>query len=137
MPKFSHIDLLKKLITKTGIIIQAKGISMYPTIKPGDRLFVSPFKKIYPGDIILFSFKNNLIAHRAILAKDSWVLTRADYGGFITIDKKNILGKIIVIKRGNKFVKLNPWIKIYKTLAGLVRGFDKLNHKVINNKEVK
>ena len=77
---------------------QARGRSMLPTIADGDFLHVEPVERIRlkRGDVVLFTRKNQLKAHRIIARQgDSW-LTRGDASTEIdgVIGREQIMGRV-------------------------------------------
>jgi signal peptidase I len=73
LKEFSEIDLIetvKEVLAKgKSVEIPATGYSMYPTLKPGDRVMVKPLlKDQIPvlGSIVVFRDNDQLIIHRLI-----------------------------------------------------------------------
>lgn len=90
-----------------------KGYSMYPTIKPNDRLFISPavVDDVNPGEIIAFFKQGEMIAHRVIskaVDPQQGVFLRAlgdnnTYPDLIDITDENLIGVVTKAKRGRRF----------------------------------
>ena len=80
-----------------------EGDSMQPTLQPPIAVLVKPvpFDDVSAGDIVIFSYRNNLIVHRAVKKignawltqgdnlknRDSMKVTRAIYRGTVYIDR--------------------------------------------------
>ena len=76
---------------------------MQPTLQPPIAVLVKPvpFDDVSAGDIIIFSYRNNLVVHRAVKKigrawltqgdnlknRDSMKVTRATYRGTVYIDR--------------------------------------------------
>jgi signal peptidase I len=78
---------------------QAKGRSMWPTIRDGDVLQVrsASFEKLRAGDVVLFKSGNGLRAHRIIRRRGDFFITRGDAGveNDGQIRREEILGKVV------------------------------------------
>ena len=114
-------ELTQSLIAiykKVGKIssFKCEGRSMLPLIAPGSmvRLEHLPAKKIRLGEIIAFKRSSHLVVHR--------VLKKYHYqGNFLFLEKgdsnlragiveeKNVLGKIVKVKRGKKLITLDTY----------------------------
>lgn len=86
------------------ISIKAKGHSMMPLIVPGDSLQIHKVDAntfLSWGDIIVFLYKGELIAHRIILRLSNRIITKGDnsYQKETLYSRKGIVGKVIVIKK--------------------------------------
>jgi hypothetical protein len=60
------LDLLKQ---GHSVEIPASGYSMFPILRPGDKVVVSPIKEIdliTPGDVIVVHRENSFIMHRLV-----------------------------------------------------------------------
>jgi signal peptidase I len=91
---------------------QAKGFSMFPFIREGDFITISPFKSSSPrlGDVVAFHppETQKLFIHRVIWKKGDSSLIRGDNApsadGFLP--RANILGRVIRLERNGKRVYL-------------------------------
>src|SRR5205823_8827383 len=54
------------------------GASMQPTIAPGDTLTLHCTDDVAPGDVIVYVFLDQIIAHRLLIRRGDWFLTRGD-----------------------------------------------------------
>jgi len=80
-----------------AIEIHAHGYSMFPLLRPGDKLLVQPQKGSFQaGDIIVFDRGDIFVAHRLIDIKQDRVLCKGD--GFATYDNpinlQQVVGKV-------------------------------------------
>jgi len=106
---------------------RCEGRSMLPLIAPGSMVSIDhlPAKKIRSGDIIAFRRSSHLVVHR-VLKKyyrqgDLFFLEKGDSNlraGIV--EEKDVLGKVIKVKRGEKPVALdsNTWRLINYLMAG-------------------
>lgn len=81
------------------------GNSMRPLIRDGDYLTVSPANHLKKGDIVLyFSPSNKLVVHRISKIKNNLIITKGDSvrGLDCPIKRETVLGKVVMIERGNK-----------------------------------
>jgi signal peptidase I len=112
--------------------LEVSGLSMLPSVRPGDILFIerSDMREISAGDTVLFARQGKLVAHRVISKSArgdmSLVITQGD--GLLSPDDPvspaELLGKVCQILRDGEFVELagdpNFWARgTYK----LVRRF--------------
>jgi len=100
------------------ITIQVKGCSMAPLIESGDAIKIQKKNsnvRLSWGDIIVFLYKGELIAHRIIALFPHKIITKGD-NAFQkeTLPKKAIIiGKVITILKKTKTINLNqPFIRV-------------------------
>jgi len=109
-------DLLKE---GKKIRIEAKGYSMYPTIKPGYNVYIEVYRnpdEVDCGDIIAWKQDENIILHRVVHSYESdnknYFITRGD--GSLQSDSpvqfNHIVGKAIRVESGKK-----TWVPTSKT----------------------
>jgi len=86
-----------------------KGPSMNPTLKPGDRLFVTPCdgRKIQRGDVVVFTppRADYKIIHRIISVEPQGIKTRGDNNNQVDpwlLRHDQILGRVFFSERGNR-----------------------------------
>jgi signal peptidase I len=101
-------DLLKE---GKQIKIEARGYSMYPTIKQGNTVYIEAYSKleeVLVGDVIAWKKGSNIILHRVIniygSGNNTFFETRGD-GSLntdppLTYDK--ILGKAVLVETGKR-----------------------------------
>ncbi len=123
------LDLLR---SGYGVRFQARGWSMYPTIREGDILTVEPAdaSQVEQGDILLCTTAGRLVAHRAISVdtprsgKVRFLLRgdgREQPDGYVPAG--DMLGKVVAIERNGRKIRLTGRLSKaqQKTGAVLVR----------------
>jgi signal peptidase I len=73
--------LLADVLRRYGRVrLRATGTSMRPAIAPGDILLVErcAFHTLNPGDIVLFTDRRRIFAHRLLESRGPFVVTRGD-----------------------------------------------------------
>lgn len=91
-----------------SVRFHAKGFSMWPFIKDGDIVTISPIQGTTPriGDIIVFTRPESkvLVVHRIVGKRGTMVLAKGDCNtdpdGWIPL--ANLLGRVVQIKRRGK-----------------------------------
>lgn len=112
---------------------QAKGSSMWPFIKDGDRLTVSPIRGSLPGigEVVAFTRpgSRSLWLHRIIGRKDEGYLLCGDCAQEADgeIPRENILGRVTKVERNGRTVQLgfgrDRWIVVVLTRTKLLSSF--------------
>jgi len=87
--------------------MSASGVSMLPTILPGDSLLIekATLKEVATGDIVLYSRGDSLFIHRLIqLDRDgAGFVTRGDsMASPDPAGPKDLLGKVVAIERNGR-----------------------------------
>jgi signal peptidase len=115
---------------------------MHPTIRHGDVITVEPVapSKLKRGDIILYRFQNDFIAHRIvnIEERDGCGLTfilrgDASVTSDAPVKPEQVLGKVVCLERDQRIIdpysqRVRLWSIIYKCLARVKRiVFQKLS----------
>ncbi len=109
-------DVVSDLLRRGhSVRFQAKGGSMYPTIREGEAITVAPAQPagIRRGDVILVRSTRGLVAHRVVSA------TRGAGGSFVyvlrgdaaaasdePVEESAVLGKVIAAERGGRIASL-------------------------------
>jgi hypothetical protein len=96
---------------------QARGQSMYPTIRDGERISVEPVcaLEFKPGDIVLYHRQGRVMAHRVVNRKRTsdgdLLLVRGDasLNGNEPVKAEQVLGKVVAVERDSRCVKLDSW----------------------------
>jgi signal peptidase I len=99
------------------------GPSMKPTLKPGDRLRVSPYRsqQIRRGDVVVFvppAGTANII-HRVIYAGSEGIKTRGDNCNQVdqwVLSPDCILGRVVCVRRRHR------WLRVYGGSLGHLLG---------------
>lgn len=108
-------ELAVEVLRSSGRLrLRTTGASMLPAVWPGDILCVRSHEatKALPGDIVLFSRRGRLVAHRVVERIMSpngiqWV-TQGDSaaGHDAPVSSQELLGRVVAIQRG--FQQLTP-----------------------------
>jgi len=132
MSKFKGIseDLLNNGI---DVRINSRGLSMFPFIRTGDKITISPEKNLNIGDIIVFKRNEEKVCHRLVKTYEKegikYFRTRGDssFDFDEPITANQILGKVIRIERENVTLARRIMLLIYPVLK-----FGRLNAFVIS-----
>lgn len=121
------LDLVESVINDDiSLIINMKGFSMFPTLRPGDRGLIEKCNPatLKKGDIVVFRLAQKFIAHRLIeirnIDEKTVFITKGDNNSFIDqpFDTAALIGKITSIYRGTHTVKMTTLsMNIRKTEA--------------------
>lgn len=96
-------QLLKKVMTlemmdKTKFSLVVCGSSMLPTIKEGDIIDVTLFKKYYVGDVVAFFYNNKLLVHRIVKYVNELLYCKGDNSFRIEkVSYSDVVGKVVSI----------------------------------------
>jgi SOS-response transcriptional repressor LexA len=92
------VDLLER---GHAVRFRAHGDSMHPVIRAEDVLHVEPRRDFRAGDVVLLLADRGLTAHRVIVRKGDWLLTRGDNapGDDEPMDLSRVLGIVTAIER--------------------------------------
>jgi signal peptidase I len=155
-----NTDLFSELLEETlnrghSIRFRAPGGSMYPTIRNGDILTVTPIEtaSITIGDIILYRHKSGVTAHRVIritkrdahhsqhsalrpqtsdLRPQSYFILRGDAAVVFDdpVSADQILGKVTLVERSGR--RINPYTRSAKILFSTRRLASRLRRFVFS-----
>lgn len=136
-------DIITHLINEelnSGKVFQftVSTLSMHPLIKPGDKIMVrkGPSETLKCGDIVVFEEYGELCTHRLLCNKISnskiKFITKGDNSLVIDrpISKEELLGKVVGIKRGSKFIDLES--RFWKIVNGMAGTLSYLEWIVFN-----
>lgn len=129
MPKRPIIPtkLIKEDVTDQFIY---SGLSMHPTFKPGQLLYIRPtMNGLSVGDVIVYSDHNQKInvVHRVVKIKDGLVYTRGDnnpYNDVNPIHPKDILGVVVKVNQNGSIA----------SVQGGKAGYRRLQHQAKRNR---
>lgn len=117
-------ELAREVLRSFGTLrLEVTGLSMLPSVWPGDILFIERcgMPDIAAGHVIVFVRQGKLVTHRVVCMKDAgkvpYAITRGD--GLSSSDDPvspaELLGRVRHILRGGEFVRpgesLNFWVK--------------------------
>jgi signal peptidase len=119
-----------------GVRFRAPGTSMHPTIRHGDVITVEPVApfKLKRGDIILYRFQKDFIAHRIVNVeeREGCKLTFILRGDASTacdapVKPEQVLGKVVCLERDHRIIdpyswRVRIWSMLYLWLVGLKRS---------------
>ncbi|MBI9060595.1 MAG: S24/S26 family peptidase [Marinilabiliaceae bacterium] len=121
-------SIVAHLLNEGRVIeIHASGFSMFPLLRPGDKLQIQPQKGSFKsGDIIVFDRGDVFVAHRLIEIRQDQVICKGD--GFVTydtpIDLQQVVGK--VTHRIRKKVSVDLSSKRYVWFAKVMLRFPRV-----------
>lgn len=115
--------------------ITISGESMYPTIQTNDRIKIKKCNKYNIGDILIFEFNNELLAHR-LLKKNGHFFCKGDNSFRLEeIDEKDIIGKVISKYENGKEVNICNVDETFLKLSFQI-GQDFLRYKYDKDKTI-
>lgn len=94
------------------------GVSMFPTLLPGDEIVSIESSIISVGDIVSYKIENKSILHRVTKIEDEKIYTKGDNNLKVdnySIKKENIIGKLTQVRRKNKIHKIRNGFAGYLT----------------------
>jgi signal peptidase I len=127
-------ELAAQVLRSFGTLrLEVNGLSMLPTVWPGDTLFIERRKmgEIAAGEIILFARGDKLVAHRVLhkrmVADETYAITRGD--GLLSADEPvssaDLLGRVRYVVRARKLVTPEMELGLLACVtAEMVRRFD-------------
>ena len=108
----SKLSMAIEVLRSFGEVrLRALGVSMLPTLWPGDRLTIQAagFDQVRPGDMVLYARQNRFFVHRVIQKSDQagpFVITQGDamVQEDPPVSPDELLGKVSAVYRcGNAF----------------------------------
>jgi hypothetical protein len=107
-------ELAEQVLRSFGTLrLEVTGLSMLPSVWPGDVLFIErrEMREIAAGDIVLFARHGKLVAHRLLyrtaVADQPYAITRGD--GLLSLDDpvspEELLGRVRHILRAGTHVE--------------------------------
>jgi len=126
-------ELAAQVLRSFGTLrLEVTGLSMLPSVWPGDILFIErrEMEEIADGDIVLFARKSKLVVHRVLskmaVGENVGVITRGD--GLLSPDDPvspaDLLGSVRGILRAGEYVEPRVYWGSWALLLGsLVRRF--------------
>ena len=84
--------------TEDYVIGIGRGISMYPAIEPGSIVIIDTNpERIQIGDVIVYSYGNELIGHRVIAITQDGFITKGDNNPYPDnlVPRDAVVGKIV------------------------------------------
>ena len=105
----SRCGLAAEVLRTSGKLrLRAMGVSMLPTLWPGDQLAVQTCRmdEVVPGELVLFMRRGRFFIHRAVgnllIANESFLIARGDCmpGDDPPVRSSELLGRITGVQRG-------------------------------------
>jgi hypothetical protein len=101
--------------------LRASGVSMLPTLLPGDLLVIrrTNYDEISAGDIVLFRRDDSLFVHRVVESDSASLMTRGD--SMAAPDPEGaieLLGKVISVERDGCSRTVTPRLGLFAKLTG-------------------
>jgi signal peptidase I len=130
---------LAALTEGKDVRLHVDGMSMVPTLKPGDTIVV---RQVAPhllemGDLVVVHREHDLVTHRLVRQKEGQWLTKGDNSHYLDppITAEMILGKVIAIERKDTGIdlqeaskrSLNRWLA---SLSCLEADVFRLGHQL-------
>lgn len=147
----AFVELARAVLDKgVPFRFKARGISMYPFIRHGDIITISPLSGSLPryGEVVAFVRPTlcNLIVHRVIGRRDSDLIIKGDNiarpDGFIPTS--NILGRVTKVERSGReiYLGLGPerlliaFLTRWELLSPLLAQFLKLIRPILKKRAI-
>lgn len=105
-------QLGQEFLAEGGMLrLQVNGVSMAPTLLPGDVIWVEPVAaaELAPGDLVLARRAGDMVTHRLISSGESgWVL-KGDACGFPDppLPAESLVGRAVQLERKGQRVRLD------------------------------
>jgi hypothetical protein len=101
--------------------LRASGVSMLPTLLPGDLLVIqrANYDAISSGDIVLYRRDDSLFVHRVIQSDSARLTTRGD--SMAASDPEGaieLLGKVVSVERNGCSRTVTPRLGLFAKLTG-------------------
>ncbi len=83
---------------KGGFVVTVESNSMQPALSRGDVVYAINETKYYPGDVVVFSYNDQLYVHRIMFSETDGYRTKGDASPNLdlwTLTGKNIMGKMV------------------------------------------
>jgi hypothetical protein len=93
------------MVEKKGTLYFCRGISMFPALRTGDRLFLGPAGTLARGDICVFNGPSGYIAHRFVREEGGALLMKGDaLRGCERVEPERIVGRLRMVLRKEKIL---------------------------------
>jgi hypothetical protein len=101
------------------VTFTARGASMRPFVRDGDRVTVSPAARARVGDLVLVGAGDSLgVVHRVLWARDGRYLTKGDALPAVDGWTSHILGVVTRVERAGRPVRVGRWLPLGVSIAG-------------------
>lgn len=122
-------NLAAEVLQSTGKLqLRAGGISMLPTLWPGDCLSIQShsIEEVQPGDLVLYARDGRFFVHRVTRKcrsdEETFLITRGDCMNEEDppVEKRDLLGKVTAIHRGGSRIVAGRKLSRLQLLTGWV-----------------
>ena len=103
------------------------GLSMFPSLRPGDRLEVEEKGELTPGSVYCFRRDGSVFAHRLMEVTGGTAVFSGDASGIEErVDRREVIGRVVRVYRKGR--SLTPSAKrpalraLYPVMAAVVRA---------------
>lgn len=95
-------EAVQDLALRHAVVARVVSWSMYPTLRPGDRLDIEPAEPIALGDLLVYRRPGGLVCHRVIGIDIDMLAIRGDagVGPADPVRREEVIGKVVAIERG-------------------------------------
>lgn len=130
MSDLVHDTVVDLLSRGMGVRFRARGDSMYPSIRSGDYLHVSPVKAsaLICGDVVLSLTRRGLTAHRLVAIDHLGFTTRGDnaLGIDAPFSADQLVGRVDRVERDGRMRPVRgsttaTWIRLLRRLRHSMR----------------
>lgn len=117
--------------------LQVNGLSMVPTIWPGDMLVIerAGFSKIENGEIVLFFREQRLFAHRVIncTAGNPYIATQGDAmpAADAPVSACELLGKVVFVGHGTKCMAPRKKLLVFQRIIATVVAHSQIAARLV------
>lgn len=78
-PEAAWVSLAREhLALGRPLVVRASGLSMWPFLRPGQRVIVQPSRALAVGDLALVELGRSLVLHRVIAISGSRIVLKGD-----------------------------------------------------------
>jgi len=130
------LDAMEK---KDNAWLSVTGASMYPFLRPGDRLRIEsvPLQQLVPGDIVVYENNSKICSHRVIKkhtdGEKNCLLTKGDANLFLDgsltgLSEKAIVGRVTAICRGEYLMSCRN--KFWRTASRMILCLSRFTGRV-------
>lgn len=79
-PEAAWVSLAREhLALGRPLVVRASGLSMWPLLRPGQRVVVQPSRDIKVGDLALVELGRTLVLHRVVAISGSRIVSKGDH----------------------------------------------------------
>jgi hypothetical protein len=125
LPPDEVLQFLQDTVGAKGELwIPVSGNSMLPTIRPGDRVLLTPTRRrLARGDVVIVALGTKVILHRVVSLVNQVVVTRGDscQVGDPPIEADRVFARAVAVRHDRVLTTLTPTLRF--GVAALCRFF--------------